>query len=190
MKRIITASVALLASWNIYGQGTVNFANNSASAVTNILTGQRVPTGTTFRVSLYYLPDGPAPIREDQFILVLGTAGFSPVAGQFSAGSRTTPLTTAGGAPAYFMVKAWESAYGASYEEAKLNPVPQNGRLALVGTSNIIRVEQTGNPGVTPAANLTSFGLQGFTLVPVPEPTVLGLGIVGLGALLLLRRRK
>ena len=83
----------------------------------------------------------------------------------------------------WFQVKAWESLYGMTYEQAAQNP------LALTGVSSIIAVS-TGNPLVTPPgtpALLT--GISGITL-NVPEPAILGLGLLGGVAMLLLRRRK
>jgi hypothetical protein len=94
-------------------------------------------------------------------------------------------------------VRVWETAFGATYEQAVNNPFPIGGRLAIVGTSNIIRVT-TGDPSTVPPgipASLVNAGLQGFCLgwcnVCIPEPSALGLFLIGAVALLLmpLRRR-
>lgn len=192
MKKLILTSVALVASVTLYAQGTINFANNASSPISSILTGTNIPARSTgFAIALYYLPDqATAPTTADFVISLLPNTTFNtPGAGQFSGGTKTTPNTTPPGSPAWFQVRCWETAFGATWEEAISNPVPQNGRLALVGTSNIIRVT-SGNPPLTTPGSLTLAGLQGFVLVPVPEPTTIGLGLLGLGALLVLRRRK
>jgi hypothetical protein len=190
---LIVALAMGLVSAQVYGQGTVTFGNNSASAITNAFTMQRVIAGTTFRVALYYLPDGPEPSRDEMLLTGLSVganAPIAPAAGLYAAGTRTTPVTTPGAGFAWFQVRCWETAFGTSYEAAVANPVAQNGRLAIAGTSNIIRVK-TGDPvnNIAPGA-LTAFGLQTFLVTQVPEPTTIGLAAMGIGALLLLRRKK
>lgn len=190
---LIIALALGLAGTQVYGQGTVNFGNNSSTAVTNSLTMARVVVGSTFRLALYYLPDGPEPTPLEMLTTAIplgAQANFGPTAGLYTAGgTRTTPLTTPGSGFAWFQVRAWETAFGTSYEAALVAPA-NGGRQALVGSSNIIRVK-TGDPAnnVTPGA-LTGFGLQGFVVTVVPEPTAIGLAAMGIGALLLLRRKK
>jgi MYXO-CTERM domain-containing protein len=198
MKKILLTTVATLAAVSMYAQGTVTFANNSAAAISNSITGVRVLGGTTFRVALYYLADSANPPTTADFTerglnllpdgVFLGTSA-NP-SGLFNLGTRSAPTSPAGGA-GWFQVRAWEAAYGLTYEAA-INAPATGGRQALVGTSNIIKVN-LGNPTTTPpgtAGSLTASGLQGFYVVPVPEPTTIGLGLLGLGALLALRRRK
>lgn len=191
MKKTLITAAALVAAVNIYAQGTVTFANASASAVSNSLTSARVASGTVFKVALYYLPDSPtAPTAAefDNATILLPSVGFA-APGIFSGGTRSAP--TSGGGAGWFQVRAWETAYGDTYENAVRAPA-QGGRLALVGTSNIMKVN-LGNPTITPpttAGTLIGAGLQAFYVVPVPEPTTIGLGLLGLGALLALRRRK
>jgi len=197
MKKLILTATTVLASLNLFAQGTVNFGNvGPGTAITNSLTGSPV-SGTAFRASLYYLPfveGAPAP-RTEEFLIALRPDTINFLAtGQFAAGTRSTPQTTGPAGIAWFQVKAWEVAFGTSYEAA-LVAAPQGGRPALAGTSNIVKVS-TGNgstiaPGSLVASPQAGFGgLKGFFLVPVPEPSVIGLGLLGVGALLLLRRRK
>ena len=187
--------VSGLASFQAHAQGTVTFGNNSATALTNCMTLQRVVAGTTFLVGLYYLPDGPEPTREEMELLGIrlgANAAIQPAAGLYAAGTRTTPATTPGGGFAWFQVRAWESAFGTTYDQAK-NAGQINGHFSLLGTSNIIRVK-TGDPvnNIPPGA-LTAFGLQSFLVAQlecIPEPTSIAIAALGLGALLLFRRRK
>jgi hypothetical protein len=191
---LIVALALGLAATQVYGQGTVTFGNNSSTAITNALTMARVVAGTTFRVSLYYLPDQPvAPTREEFELLGMriGADGpIAPAAGLYAAGTRTTPNLTAGAGFAWFQVRAWEFAFGTSYEAVRDNTVAQGGRLGIAGTSNIIRVK-TGDPANNiPPGALTAFGLQTFLITQVPEPATIGIAALGIGALLLLRRKK
>jgi hypothetical protein len=148
----------------------VNFQNASTSLLTNGLSNTALPTGTAFRVALYFLPDtGATPTTADFDANgeVLGNStGISPVAGRFSGGTRTAPI--AGSTAGWFQVRAWETAFGGTYDAAKNNPTAQGGRLALIGTSNIMRVI-TGNPLGTPVVPPASLPVAGFILLPVPE---------------------
>lgn len=192
MKKLTLIAAAALVAISGYSQGLVQSANTASTLVTNSLTGAAVVAGTTFRVALYYLPDqatAPTSTDFDERGQMLGVAvGFAPVAGRYSTGTRSTPTTTAPGDSAWFQVRAWETAFGADYMAAKNNPNAIGGRLALIGTSTIIRVA-TGNPNTTPPGNPTAIALPGFLMAPVPEPSVIALGFLGLGALFLLRRR-
>jgi hypothetical protein len=190
---LIIALALGLVTAQVYGQGTVTFGNNSSTAITNALTMARLVNGTTFQVSLYYLPDGPEPTAQQMELtgIRIGANGpITPAAGLYAAGTRTTPVTTPGAGFAWFQVRAWEVAFGTSYEAVRANTTPQGGRLGIAGTSNIIRVK-TGDPANNiPPGALTAFGLQSFLVTQVPEPATIGLAAMGIGALLLLRRKK
>lgn len=190
---LIIALALGLVTAQVYGQGTVTFGNASASSVTNGLNMMRVVAGSTFQVALYYLPDGPQPTPQEMELagIKIGAHGnIQPAAGLYAAGTRTTPATTAGAGFAWFQVRCWEVAFGTSYEVARASTATIGGHMALVGTSNIIRVK-TGDPvnNIPPGA-LTAFGLQSFIVTQVPEPATIGLAAMGIGALLLLRRKK
>jgi len=191
MKKLVILAAALAVVGTSYGQGTVGFANAGASAVSNSVAGGRV-VAAAFKVSLYYLP-----FVSDSLVPTTGDFdGVQPVAtstlyapGLYNNGGasvRVDAITTPGGI-GWFQVRAWETAFGADYATAS--------RVlgALVGTSNIMKVD-TGDPTTQPpgaATTLISAGLKTFSVYPVvPEPTAIGLGLLGLGSLLLLRRRK
>ena len=174
-RRMNTSSIVatmVFACLNLFAQGTVDFANDNASLVRNSLGGGLIPQGTTFKAALYYLPDQPnepTPSQFDSFdgeVPLGNSAGFTSP-GLFDGGTRTTSTSTSPGGAAWFQVRVWETAFGTSYEQAIVAPVIA-GRKALVGTYKIIRVGQTGVSGQTPPANLTSWGLQALSLVPVP----------------------
>ena len=191
MKKLAIMAAAVFATVNIYAQGTVNFSNIGGGGITNGLTGARVIVGATFMVQLYYSPDSVNAPTDDLLMPLSGVATIGPIAGIFSGGARTAPVTPPG-ANAWFQVRAWEAAFGTSYEAALANSQAIGGRLALTGKSNTFKVN-TSDPTIVPAetaANLIAAGLQGFTINAVPEPSVIGLGLLGAGALLLLRRRK
>jgi hypothetical protein len=73
-----------------------------------------------------------------------------PADGYFDAGVVRIPASIIGpGAAAFMEVRAWEAAYGATYEEAVAAP-DMNGRPALRGISSRFAVNATGNPNASP----------------------------------------
>jgi MYXO-CTERM domain-containing protein len=191
MKKLVIMTAAIFATVNIFAQGTVNFSSIGGGGITNSLTQARVVLGSAFQVQLYYAPSNSPAIPQDSSLMPLaGVANIGPIAGIFSGGTRTAPVSPPG-TLAWFQVRAWETAFGASYEEAAAHAAV-GGRTALLGKSNIVIVN-TSDPTITPQeapASLVAAGLLGFNVSAVPEPSVIGLGLLGAGALLMLRRRK
>jgi hypothetical protein len=181
-------ALILISPISAQSQGRVQLSNFTApNLVTNGLTGRPVPVGTTFKVALYFAPDGV--VDEAEFIQLGDSAGFAPEPGYFNGGSREVPGVT-GGAYAMFQVRAWEAAFGSTYEEAVSNPNPQGGRRALAGKTGIMRVQ----PGwdtrpSTPLVGSTAEPVvgaplrDGFILTVVPEPTPALLGLIGMAGL-------
>lgn len=194
---IITASFLAAATVG-YSQGTVVFANlGTGTAISNSVSLTVLPSGTGFRAALYYMPDGINYSNAANAQIFNNTAQqlganvvnfISP--GQFTGGNRTT--TSAGGAPGWFQVRAWSASVGGvsytSFEQA----VASGRSDVFAGKSEILWLLKTGDPANSvPASTLVADGkLKGFYVSPVPEPAAIGLGILGVGALWLLRRRK
>jgi hypothetical protein len=190
-KLLLITALAAVASLSAYGQGSVNFANNAATRVNfrDASTGATtfVPAGTRFSAELVFAPDGTPTDAFLQAATRLGpVASFAPVAGQFNAGGRTATGVVPPGGFGLFQVRVWETASSLDYKDALLRG------QGYAGESAILRVD-TGDPTTTPpgtAASLITAGLASFTVSPVPEPSVIALGLAGIGALLMLRRRK
>jgi hypothetical protein len=189
-KLLLITALAAVASLSAYGQGSVSFANNNATRV--ILqnpdgTTTFVPVGNRFTAELVFAPDGtPASAFTAAATRLGNTASFSPVAGLFNGGGRTATGVVPPGGFGLFQVRVWETASSADYLDAI-------GRgVGYAGQSEILRVD-TGDPTTTPpgtAAALTANGLASFIVSPVPEPSTIALGLLGVGTLLMLRRRK
>ncbi len=161
-----------------FGQGYLNFGNRvTADGITaRVLDGAGAPlAGTSFNAQLYW---GTA---NDASTFV---AAGSPVAfrtgdtfsGYISSVIVTLPGTS-GGQTVFTQMRAWSVAAGATYETAK-------GTGANFGESNVVSVQLA----VSPNTPNNMIGLQGFALV-VPEPSTIALGLLGLGALMLRRRK-
>jgi len=181
---------ALLMSLNGYSQGNVTFANDGTTLIRNVLTGAAVGSGQ-IRVGLYYNanltaeanPDAP----RDGWIQAGAFANVGiPLAGTFSGGTRNIPTVDAASGTVQVQVRAWSAAF-ATYEAAY--DAGLAGQSVLVGASNTMFIRPTVAPAPTPG--ILSAGLLGFSVSPVPEPSMIALSLLGgLGAMVLLRRRK
>jgi hypothetical protein len=185
----LVLAIALLATLQLYGQGTVNFSNFGFNApVYNAQTCLNAIAGTTFSVALYSAPYDPAnPVPPNPSTMTQAGASASLVAaGIYFDGIRTASNITPSGALGWFQVKAWQTAFGTTYEQAQTNPA------ALIGASNIILV-QTGNPPLGAPGDLT--GISGITLSAVgtppcvPEGSPVVLGFLGAALLSFLRAK-
>lgn len=193
MKKILLTAAAVFVTLSIYAQGTIDFKNDTTSLIRNGNNGGALVTSADgIRVALYWAPLS----NPDNFTVLvpsLVVGAVPPVPGQFFGGTRTTGTETLAGTTGRFIVKAWEAAYGATFEEAVANT--SMGRPALRAESPVFTLS-TGNPGGSPpipAANLQgTLAAPGFTglTVMVPEPSMIALGLLGAGSLLLFRRRK
>lgn len=171
----------MLAAVGAYAQGTVNFANVGGGAagsvnapVTNSVSGARLD-GATWVAQLY------AGTSAGSLTPQGATANFLTGAqiGYFTGGQRTI-TGIAGGAQAVLQVRAWNIAAGSTYELAAANPA------GIIGSSSPITIT-LGTPPATPP---NMVGLTSFGVAPIPEPSSIALGLLGLGAVALFRRRK
>jgi len=201
MKRSLILAVAACGlAVQTYGQGTVNFV---AANITNFYTMDVVVPGTYFHVALYWLPDQATAPTSAEFETPNTGAHLAYMTnltgpGGANAGVLRIDGITPAGAPAWFQIRAWENVLGQvdTWEEAIFSTSADGTRCALAGTSNIGRID-TADPTAIPPGTPpnTALTLKGFSITRwdgacfVPEPSVLGLGVLGLGTLLLLRRR-
>jgi hypothetical protein len=196
MKKLLITLTAVLASLNLFAQGQtqgyVDFRNSAVAANTSqriyVNTyggGSANYAGAGYQVGLYWAPDGTA----DESMFTMIGAGANVGTGIFQGGSRTIPTTTGN---AMFQVRGWTTAYGTDYESG-LARGDVSGGLNKVGKSAVFRATGIKDPNAIPtplADPITTYGVVGFALTPVPEPSAIALGLLGAGTLLLLRRRK
>jgi hypothetical protein len=190
MKKALLALAAVALATSSYAQGIITFYNNDLPVGTRTLTDPAVRKATDptlYRAGIFQSPG------------VGAGAGFT--AGLFLASNLDTPLAVqtfrlnnnfellltpqdvvvpgvAAGQTANFVVRAWETSAG-SYANAAPN---RRGEQAF--TSDPLGGQI---PGAPPAANATLSGFMGFVMVP--EPSTLALGAIGLGAMMLRRRK-
>jgi MYXO-CTERM domain-containing protein len=198
MKKALLTVVALSVSVSLFAQGTVTFSNiggnrNVQFDENNDGVGDRnLAAADGVQVSLWFAPAGTTDTGASAWQMVGAPANIiSP--GLFSGGTRTVPGATEGTRYA-FQVRAWETAvYGttaAGWDAANNAAVAHK-----VSTGSAVVDAGTGGWGTPPGvavslAPLWQTGSGSFVVASVPEPSVLALGVLGVGALLMLRRRK
>lgn len=171
MKKALVAIAALLVSVSAYAQGQVNFNTHVTTDTPPVDARVLNPDGTPVGAGGF----GQLFIKNGSSYTALvdangGATAFRTSAaglGYINGGGVTAPLP----AGSYSIVlRAWTGA--SSYDAATIR-----------GESAPVTLTLT----EAPAIPNDLIGLQGFTLVP--EPTTLALGAVGLGALLIRRRK-
>ena len=193
-KTLLTLAFAALAVAASHAQGTIGFANSA-------LTRAQWETGLGTKVYVN-VPVG-APIvygvfwgtSADNMQLAAGNLG---TASTTSAGLINAPATyqLAGtsdvGGETYFMkVAGWSSQFGRDFATAKVTPGVGgvNNYYGETGVRSITTASILG-PGTVIWSGSNTALFQPLKMdVVVPEPSVIALGVLGVGALLLRRRK-
>lgn len=190
MKKTLVYLASMLMAVGAYAQGTVIFQNSAAKIITNGVTGLPALAGTGFNAQLFLANNFTTqPGATDWASYQSGSSvvNLGPANGRISAGTITVPA--AGGASGWFQVRAWEATLGNSWDTAYTTWQSGAGGTAVLGWS-LPFLHTTGNPtGNPPTAASALTGMAGFTMTPVPEPSVIALGALGLAAILYRRRK-
>jgi len=197
MKKLLLLAVLAVTAVSAMAQGRVSFRNGASTSFyisTNnaVGTASNLMSGTSaYRIGLYASPTTGA--TEGSLTLIGLATNSAALPGRFLGPSPyaiTAPGYTAG-TPITFQIRAWSFAGGLSYEEAltaaALSPLDIALGVSALGTT-------TPTPAPSPAGELwgTSLGnlTGGFEIKPIPEPSSIALGLLGLGAIALFRRKK
>lgn len=157
-----------------------NPATGAIPAGTQVYTGARL-AGTGFTSELW---GGPLGSAESALTSGGATSSFRTGTGAgFNNGGTAVIQGVAAGSQATVQLRAWNNMGGTvtSWAMAIANPLIPHGSSDLVTSSAL-----TAAPATPVPANL----LRSFNLFVVPEPSLIALGALGLGALLLRRIRK
>jgi len=210
MKKLTVIALATIISVSAFGQGQINFNNRvigsvvapvygvnsaapqvriSGNATTNggsqNYTGIPLVAGTNFSAQVFYGPAGTAadalqPAAASTIVPFRSTAA----TGGFIM-NQAAAVTLNGvdfGQTGVIQMRVWDNQGGTitSWAAAVLR-----GDVAT-GFSDVFNVAMAANPSITPP---NMVGLTSFNLTVVPEPSVIALGALALGALLLRRRK-
>ena len=202
MKKILLLAAVLALPLAASAQGRVNFANAGFAIQTNHTSiggtvGAANFARSPLRVGLFV--GAPGEVNPANLTLALnnangapawGTNQSAPFSGLFNGGNNFEIQGNAG-VPITFQVRAWSFAY-LTYGEAE---TAWNAGTpgTLIGSSTIGSI--TPATGGTPTPNIFGAGvgqIAAFQVVPppVPEPSSIALGLLGLGAIAFFRRRK
>jgi len=175
MKKTLATIAALMVTMATYGQGTIIF---STRVGTDVDAPVARPDGT-----------GAGAGFTAQLFIVNGTS--------LTAVTPTTPFRTASPAASFYNVDpgAFAIANTTGGQTVTLRMYAFNGSAynsadtTIVGNSNDISVT-LGGGGSPPGVPAELIGLKGFTMHnTVPEPSTIALGVLGLGALLIRRKK-
>jgi MYXO-CTERM domain-containing protein len=195
MKKLLLAAFCLGTALSALAQGTLNFANDPNTRATN-RAGLGFPPagqGSAYSAGLYW---GAAGTAEGSLQLLPAANGgvtstWSPTSGGVFQGGLATFPTVPGGTQISLQVRVWQNSFP-DYASA----VASGG---TTGKGPVQRVTLGNAPGVplptVPADMVAPTGagdtpLTRFLVAPVPEPSSIALGLLGLGAIALFRRRK
>lgn len=193
MKKFATIAALMAAAAGAFAQGQVDFKITTALVTWGPggagAAGTFIDASAGVKVGLYY----NGTLVSTQFPIV-GTSSSGVANAAFNGKFTGNPsvITVNGlvaGQSGPFEVKAWSGAF-TSYELA------QAGGAAYLGTSGVFQNPSggaidpgTGLPGLpAPLSGFTGMAVGAGTVIP--EPSTMALAGLGLGALLLIRRRK
>lgn len=194
-KTLLTFAISALAVCASFAQGTVNFNNTATTFNDGVdrfvynVGGQTRLTGQNYAAALYF---GTAADSITSLAVLNATdTSLTAARGTFRAATTTLPGTWSGGGSrtllgagpgtlVFMQVRVWDHTLFASYDAAKAGG-------GIYGQSDTFEYRISTSP-TPPPSDLVMANLRRFELVP--EPSVIALGVLGLGSLLLFRRRK
>jgi hypothetical protein len=190
MKKLLLIALVVVAGATVHAQGLFTYNNNLATRITN---GPGSPAPGTpaagVTVAVYYSGNTNLVTAQDRSGLQinLGAVTNTTANGSIIGGERSVPGLPEGSEVA-FQLRAWTGAF-ATYEDAFAAALGNSS--ILVGESRVFMVVDLGGPGGTPTPAIFGVNrLNSFTVQPIPEPSSIALGLLGLGAIALFRRRK
>ena len=178
MKKLIPLAVLLAGATGVLAQ-TVDFNNTrtfstAADRLVRAVGGAPL-VGTDYVVQLYYGANAGSlnPVTSNP-LRFRNVPSSDALAGTWSGATRTLTGFNAGDVVT-LQIWAWNGAGGATYASATEKNTSATFTYRIPAAGSL-------------PTDYYIEGFRGFTLVP--EPSVIGLGLIGVGALFMLRRRK
>jgi hypothetical protein len=197
MKKALLALAAVAMAASAFAQGTIDFMNRNIPGA-NGAASYNIPiwaAGST-TVGAGTLPGGvTVGLFEAGATVPLVTTQLrsdTPANAAFFATSTQTATTSSpvGSTPQLF-IRAWTTASG-GFAAARTAQGGQWGEWSF--TAQPLGGTPAGGGLPVPTPGVTGWGPGtdngGFSLIPAPEPSTIALGVLGVGALVMARRRK
>jgi len=165
LKALLLSAAVAFAPLTLFGQGTVHFGCDNSTPIMNGLTGLRASARDGIMIALYWAAPGSSNFVQLGAAVSVGV----PLPGVFVGGTRRTGPERPSAARDLFQLRAWEAAYGSTYEQAMASTGWQ-GRGPLNGQSAILEIPTASADPPTPPTLLTAYGFTGFQLNPAPLP--------------------
>lgn len=190
-KTLLTLALVGLSAAATYAQGTIQFLNSGLSPVKYQAAAgaaiENVPINVGAVVGVFW------GTTADNLHLQTPTARISTTAGVFNGGAVYGLTDTAPGQQVFLKIAGWVNLGGTTPIDGitgRSSPgITHYGESGVVQT---IALAPTAGPGIVVWQGATGTNpnrAKPFTIELVPEPSVMALGALGLGALLLRRRK-
>jgi len=195
MKKLLLTALCLGTALSALAQGTLTFGNNTASRTTNSAgLGFPPANNTSWAAGLYWGTPG-TPEGSLQLLPAANggvTTTWNTISSGIYQGGLATFPTVPGGTQIALQVRVWVAGF-ASFEASRAaNPsAGGKGNIQLITLGNAPAVPVNTPPAdMTAPTGPTDTTLTRFLVSPIPEPSSIALGLLGLGAIVLFRRRK
>lgn len=188
-KQILTLALVGVSAVASFAQGTIQFSNSGLNSIKYVdapgVASVPAPLGTV--VGVYW------GRTADALSLQANTTVINTTAGVFNGGAVYGLNGTAPGETVFLKIGAWLNKGGqtpATIPSGAASPgITHYGESATVQTTALGPVAGPGTVVWQSASGTSVNRAKPFDVVPVPEPSVMALGALGLGALLLRRRK-
>lgn len=180
MKKLLLLTTVVLGTVFCQAQqGAVTFANGAAG------TEVRGPGGALIAGTVALYGSTSTGLANDTSLTQIGSTVNTIAPGYFLGGTRNIGNP---GDTVTLQVRAWTGGF-ATWDAAFAAAQTDTG--IFLTRTRPMWTQITGGGGVNPPQPITGAGrFSGASLEPVPEPSSIALGLLGLGAIVLFRRRK